>query len=699
MRRTLTAALAALSLLAWALPALAVPSTMPVQGVVRDNAGTPVDGAFSMTFALYGATDAVDALWSESWPPDQADCSFEPTPAGCVQISNGVFSARLGAHDALDVATLSAATQLWLGVAVEGEPELERQALGSVGYALSSARAAVAEAIDCTGCIPQSALGFEVSTTVNPDDLDEVSNGLLTNQFDESFSSAAAVTIPDYFPPGVADILLVPEIGATVQSLTVSVSLTNSEVADLTIKVHDPNGQTHDVYSGSESGTSLDISWTEPFDTWIGQNPGGAWTLEVIDAGFHGGETDGEVVVWSVSAATLSSTQVAVQGDLIVNGSISGPGGLKVGTEPTPCDAAHAGSIYFDADAKRLVLCDGTELLQLRACSPDCPDAGGVSCGEPVESECGDDCGATGAGLSVVQCLTSRPLTPCNTAVTDGCGNDCAMTGTGFDAPSCPAAADTPCGTTILDPCGNVCGGLGESCGLGDTCLAGGCVAYGSTPDTAGASCKDINDQEGTAASGEYYIDPDGDGGSSPVLVYCDMDHAGGGWTLVLHTWKAPSFPAVPQQTQSFAEYESIGVGTASGYVGISTQSIYFMPLSVFSDLSEGAASLRFANELNPAVSTLTGFSMASDYDLEGSNQETVRNEMCGGQASCFIDAGFSTYDQDNASAGSCHTSYNNVGWWYDDCFTYNATYTQDANHFCGYAANPGCTYWSWWVR
>lgn len=46
-------------------------------------------------------------------------------------------------------------------------------------------------------------------------------------------------------------------------------------------------------------------------------------------------------------------------------------------------------------------------------------------------------------------------------------------------------------------------------------------------------SCKEILDAGASVGSGDYEIDPDGEGGNIPFTVFCEMDKVGGGWTRV----------------------------------------------------------------------------------------------------------------------------------------------------------------------
>lgn len=54
--------------------------------------------------------------------------------------------------------------------------------------------------------------------------------------------------------------------------------------------------------------------------------------------------------------------------------------------------------------------------------------------------------------------------------------------------------------------------------------------------DNPAMSCREIKENDLTAPSGAYWIDPDADGPELPTAVYCDQDYEGGGWTVVFHS-------------------------------------------------------------------------------------------------------------------------------------------------------------------
>jgi hypothetical protein len=106
--------------------AAAVPETMSYQGVLRDAAGDPVpDGDYSIAFALYSLPVGGTALWTET----QA-----------VSVEGGVMSAVLGSVTPI---ALSFDVPYWLGISIQGDPELSpRVELTSTPYAF---RAGVAD--------------------------------------------------------------------------------------------------------------------------------------------------------------------------------------------------------------------------------------------------------------------------------------------------------------------------------------------------------------------------------------------------------------------------------------------------------------------------------------------------------------------------------------------------------------------------
>ncbi|MBL0061311.1 MAG: hypothetical protein IPP40_07450 [bacterium] len=92
------------------------------QGSLTTSTGTPLDTTVSMTFHLYdGSGGEAELLWSEVQP--------------VVVVENGLFNSVLGSVTTLEDNVLQS-TELWLGIAVGGDPEMmPRTKIQSVPYA------------------------------------------------------------------------------------------------------------------------------------------------------------------------------------------------------------------------------------------------------------------------------------------------------------------------------------------------------------------------------------------------------------------------------------------------------------------------------------------------------------------------------------------------------------------------------------
>jgi cysteine-rich repeat protein len=155
------AALVGAALLASPRPADAAPTstTLAVQGAVASSgAGPAPDGAYPMTFKLYDGPDA------------NAQLLYTDVQVA-VAVSGGVFATTLGAGGVappLPQALFETSPEVWLGVAVGADPELPRQRLAAVPYALQAnhaesavtaqtavqaQQAIVAQQLACTGCV------------------------------------------------------------------------------------------------------------------------------------------------------------------------------------------------------------------------------------------------------------------------------------------------------------------------------------------------------------------------------------------------------------------------------------------------------------------------------------------------------------------------------------------------------------------
>jgi hypothetical protein len=118
------ATLALLGALVPAIAAATVPDLIPIQGVLADDAGDPVDAPTDMTFSLYSVPTDGTALWTDTFVG--------------VDVVDGFFTVYLGSGAALDFAALVANDELWMGITVGADPEMERFQLAAVPFAIEA---------------------------------------------------------------------------------------------------------------------------------------------------------------------------------------------------------------------------------------------------------------------------------------------------------------------------------------------------------------------------------------------------------------------------------------------------------------------------------------------------------------------------------------------------------------------------------
>ncbi len=158
--------LAALGLCA---PALAAPAFLPVQGVLSDAEGTPLDGDVAITFRLTRDPDGLDELFAE---------------AQTVDVQAGSFSVHLGDVEPLDLSVLSEEAEVWLQLQIEGDEPMNPVRLGPSVWAGSADRAFEADTLqgasleDILGQIPADDAIESLAMGVCYDDVAELRTAL-----------------------------------------------------------------------------------------------------------------------------------------------------------------------------------------------------------------------------------------------------------------------------------------------------------------------------------------------------------------------------------------------------------------------------------------------------------------------------------------------------------------------------------------
>jgi subtilisin-like proprotein convertase family protein len=272
-----------------------------------------------------------------------ADLAGAPDLTGFVKAANLADVATTGAYADLTGAPDLAAYAKTAGlakVATTGKYAdlAEIPAMAQLGKSCGSGLVVIGiQADGALECAEASA-----SATIAADNIDEISNGLIWNQFTDVFESKVALAIPDNNPIGGFSEIVVSDVGLA-QKLTVSLELTNSDVTTVQVSLYDAANQQYVLWDkGGKKGDGIKTTYPDPTKTisgdltyWAGKNPKGKWRLQVIDTSFLNNTTDGQVVKWSVNLQTLSNKRIRIAGDLIVEGEIVQPNKPVVAAAPS----------------------------------------------------------------------------------------------------------------------------------------------------------------------------------------------------------------------------------------------------------------------------------------------------------------------------------------------------------------------------
>lgn len=354
-----------------ATSALAAPLLVAHEGRLVTNAGGPVsDGKYGLIASLYASETAVDTLWSEGFV--------------ALSVKDGLFTMSLGGNPKNPLTTdlFYKNTELWEGVSVNGEPELPRQRVLSVPYAIATSEAQHAAVADA------------VSKPLGPDSL---AAGAITadkvafNYAGSNAKGGAATSASDLQCSGCVDSAELMDSAVTTAKIA-DTAVTTEKLADGAVTLAKVNFN----FAGSDKkgGAAAFANSASTLDCT------GCVTADLIGAGSVTAIklADGAVVAGKIAANAVISAAIAdgaVTGAKIGNSAVGSAQiadgavtATKIGSfmfpvadkAPTACDAGHFGWAYASKADNTLYICNGVVYFPITMSAIGTQQSPAVSC-------------------------------------------------------------------------------------------------------------------------------------------------------------------------------------------------------------------------------------------------------------------------------------------------------------------------------
>jgi len=329
-------------------------AVLPVQGALRTVAGGPVsDGTYILFVKIYDVEDAQVPVWSDSLTK--------------VGVSSGFFAVVLGTSAGAPLADtlLASGKPLWIGIAVNSDPELPRVKLSAVASAYFAHVAAIANAalaMQCTGCITNAM----------------IEDGTIGSQ-KVSFTYAGSDA-----KGGTATWALGADIAKMADAAKMADGAKTADTAALA-----------DVAKLADKATAADASALADLATKATEAASlqcsGCVSLSMLGSDVQDGflSTQGG----TVTGATVLSGGVDLKGSTLAGANLA-----VVDVKTAACTAKELGRVALDTTSKKLHFCDGSGWQRLLVCGEVCQSPDLVDCGKALTNACGEAIGCSGTG-------------------------------------------------------------------------------------------------------------------------------------------------------------------------------------------------------------------------------------------------------------------------------------------------------------